>query len=95
MSVIATQPYNRSIVLTKSDTLNIDGTTAATLLGTINKPQPCDAVYVGGTGIVNAVFEDGSIVPFTAAVGEILPIKIIRVTSSTTTATLMNALYYV
>jgi hypothetical protein len=34
-------------------------------------------------------------VPFTAAVGEILPIKIIRVTSSTTTATLMNALYYV
>jgi hypothetical protein len=95
MSVIATQPYNRSLVITKSDTLNIDGTTAATLLGTINKPIPTDAVYVGGAGIVNAVFEDGSIAPFTAVAGEILPIKIIRVTSSTTTATLMNALYYV
>jgi hypothetical protein len=44
---------------------------------------------------VVAVFEDGSTGAFTVAAGTILPLKCIRVNSTTTTATLMNALYQI
>ena len=53
------------------------------------------AIYVGGSGIVVAVFEDGSAVSFTCPAGHYLPLKAIRVNSTTTTATLMVALYQV
>ncbi len=95
MSNIATQPYNRAVAITKSDTINYDGTTASVLAGTQNKAIPADAIFVGGTGIVVLILEDGSAVQFTCAVGEILPVKSIRVNSGTTSATLMVALYYV
>jgi len=42
-----------------------------------------------------AVFEDGSTGAFTVLAGTVLPLKCIRVNSTTTTATLMNALYQV
>lgn len=51
------------------------------------------AVYVGGAGIVVAVAQDGSAVEFTAPAGALLPIQVKRVNSTTTTATLMVALY--
>lgn len=74
--------YNRAFAITKSDTVNIEqGLT--------------DAVYVGGAGIVVAVFEDGMTAQFTAVAGQMLPIRIKRVNSTTTTATLMLALYQV
>lgn len=53
----------------------------------------CDAIYVGGAGIVVAIQEDGTEVQFTAVAGAILPIAAKRVNSSTTSATLMIALY--
>jgi len=85
--------YNRAISITKSDTVNYDGSTYAANAAT--KAIPAQAIYVGGAGIVVAVFEDGSNAQFTAVAGEVLPLKTIRVNSTTTTATLMVALYTV
>jgi hypothetical protein len=53
------------------------------------------SIFVGGAGIVVAVFEDGSTGAFTVPAGATLPLKCIRVNSTTTTATLMNALYQI
>ena len=93
MPQMQSQPYNRSILIAKSDTVNYDGSTYSATAAT--KAIPAEAIYAGGAGIVVAVFEDGSTSNFTVVAGEILPIKTIRVNSTTTTATLMNALYTV
>jgi hypothetical protein len=79
-------PYNFAQAITKSDSANI---AYYTTMGN----RLTDAVYVGGAGIVVAVFQDGETVQFTAVAGEILPIAIKRVNSGSTTATLMAALY--
>lgn len=88
---MANDYYPRFAAITKSDTVNYDGSTYAANAAT--KAVPAAAIYVGGAGIVVAVGEDGQAVNFTAVAGEILPIKTIRVNSTTTTATLMVALY--
>ena len=81
--------YNKAVAVTASDTVNIPGpNTGATGVLT-------DALYVGGAGIVVAVFQDDTTVQFTAVAGEILPIRIKRVNATNTTATLMVALYSV
>lgn len=85
--------YNRAIGVTKSDTVNFDGSTYSASAAT--EAIPAEALYVGGAGIVVAVFEDGSTAQFTCVAGQILPLKLIRVNSTTTTATLMVALYQV
>lgn len=85
--------FNRSVLIAKSDTVNFDGSTYSASAAT--KAIPADAIFVGGAGIVVAVFEDGSTGAFTVAAGTLLPLKCIRVNSTTTTATLMNALYQV
>jgi len=73
-------PYNRAVAITPSDSVDL--------------PQgPTEAVYVGGAGIVVAVFPDGSAASFTAVAGEILPLKVKRINSTSTTATLLVALY--
>lgn len=86
--MIATARYSKAVPVTKSDTADF---TDPPLYG----PQGrlCDAIYVGGAGIVAAVFEDGSVVNFTCIAGQILPVRLRRVNSANTTATLMNALY--
>lgn len=93
MPQMQSQPYNRAVAITKSDTVNYDGSTYAANAAT--KAIPAEAIFVGGAGIVVAVFEDGTAVNFTVVAGEILPLKTIRVNSTTTTATLMVALYTV
>lgn len=75
-------PYNRAATITKSDTVDLP-------LGLT------EAIQVGGAGVVAAVFQDDSVVNITAAAGNILPIKIKRVNSTNTTATVMTALYRV
>ena len=76
------QSFNIAIAVTKSDTVGFGG------------PKPlCDALYVGGAGIVVAIMQDGSAVSFTAVAGGVLPIQCQRVNSTTTTATLCVALY--
>jgi hypothetical protein len=74
------QPYNYSLPITKSDAANF---------------PLCDAIYVGGAGVVVAVLESGATVAFTATAGQTLPIQAKRVNSTSTTATLMVALYQV
>jgi len=75
-------PYNRAEAVVKSDTVNLhNGLT--------------EALQVGGAGVVAAVFQDDSVVNITAIAGQILPIKIKRVNSTNTTATVMTALYRV
>lgn len=76
--------YSKAVAVTPSDTVNIanPGTAIA-----------ADALYVGGAGIVAAVFIDDSVVNFTAVAGEILPIRVKRVNSANTTATLIVGLY--
>lgn len=74
------------VPITKSDTVNFDANL---------KQGFCDAIYVGGAGIVVAIMSDGTAVSFTCVAGQILPLKAKRVNSTTTTATLMVALYAV
>lgn len=85
MPVFNLLSYNKCLAITKSDTVDFS---PYTVNGTLT-----NAVYVGGAGIVEAVFQDGSTADFTAVAGEILPIAIRRVNSTTTTATLMVACY--
>jgi hypothetical protein len=85
--------FNRSVLITKSDTVNFDGSTYSASATT--KAIPAESIFVGGAGIVVAVFEDGSTGAFTVPAGATLPLKCIRVNSTTTTATLMNALYQI
>ena len=59
----------------------------------INKTDSAVRLTHAPTGIVVAVQEDGTAVSFTCAAGDILPIAAKRVNSTTTTATLMVALY--
>lgn len=70
--------YNRATAITKSDTANFD--------------RPCDAIWVGGAGIVVVVFQDDSTAQFTCVAGSLLPVTAKRVNSTITTATLMVAL---
>jgi hypothetical protein len=86
----STLPYSRWAAITKSDTINFD----ASVSTSGQAVKPCHAIYVGGAGIVVAVAQDGSTAQFTAVAGQLLPISAIRVNSTTTTATLMIALYY-
>lgn len=80
-------PYNFAEAVTKSDSANFAGYAAPVNWGL------CDALYVGGAGIVVAVFEDGSTAQFTCVAGQVLPLALKRVNSGTTTATLMVALW--
>lgn len=85
MAIIPT-PFSQARAVTKHDTDNFD----VNLNGGL-----CDALYVGGAGIVVAVFQDGSTANFTAVAGQVLPLRLKRVNSTNTTATLMVALYSV
>lgn len=78
------KPYNKAVAITKSDTDNfpaVDG--------------PCEAIHVGGAGVVVVVFENDSTASFTCVAGQVLEVRAKRVNSSSTTATLMVALYRV
>lgn len=93
MPQVQSQPFNRAVAITKSDTVNYDGSTYSA--STATKAFPAEAVYVGAAGVVALVSENGDVNNFTANAGEILPYKSIRVNSTNTTASLMNALYTV
>lgn len=67
---------------------------AITKSDTVDFPQGlCRGIYVGGAGIVVAIDAEGNACPFTAVAGGFLPIRAIRVNATTTSATLMVALY--
>jgi hypothetical protein len=73
-------PFRNAEVITKSDETNLDQTTRA--------------IYVGGTGHISVEMAGGGTVLFSAIpAGTILPIRVTRVNSTDTTATLMVALW--
>lgn len=80
-----TAPYTYGLAITKSDTVNFPVD--------VNYGW-CDAIYVGGAGVVVVVLANDQLLSFTCVAGQILPIKAKRVNSTNTTATLMIALYY-
>ena len=82
MSQTLIGPYNVFEDITKSDTVNF-------VRGL------CDAIYVGGAGIVVVIDTNDTAHSFTCIAGQVLPVRAKRVNSTTTTATLMIALYYV
>lgn len=80
------EPYSYGVAITPSNTVDFTarGNTSDLL---------CDAIYIGGSGVVVVVFQDGTAVSFTCGSGQVLPVKAKRVNSTSTTATLMVALY--
>lgn len=79
-SDLHTRPATDAVAVTAHDTTKITG-------------YPTRALYVGGTGNVTVLTEDGSTITFTAVpAGTLLPIAIQRVNSTNTTATSMTAL---
>lgn len=73
--------YNTAVAITPSDSVDLS--------------RPTDALWVGGAGIVVAVFQNGQTTSFTCTAGALLPVKVKRVNSTSTTATLLTALYEV
>lgn len=61
---------------------------------TVDLPKLTDAIWVGGTGAVAAVAQNGQVVLITAVpAGELLPIKAKRINATGTSATAIVALY--
>lgn len=88
-----TPTYNRAVSVTTSNTINFDGSTYSATPTTL--PLAADGVFVGVAGTVVLVLESGATASFTASAGQILPVKCIRVNSTSTTATSLVALYAV
>jgi len=82
--------YNVSVPVTKSDTINFDGSVSTSG----GKVKPCDAIYVGTAGTIALVLQNGYVMETTAAIG-VIPIQAIRVNSTNTAAAGMFALYQV
>jgi len=81
--------YNLFVAITKSDTVNI-------VVPFPKKPAVTDAIYVGASGDIAAVMENGTAVTLASAIaGTIIPIAVKRVNSTLTTADNLVALYSV
>lgn len=85
--------YNFSRPITPSDTVNIDGTTYAAQ--PVTRPIPPQAISIGAAGNIAAVWENGTTTTMAVQAGAILPIKVIRINATNTTATGLVALYTV
>lgn len=83
--------YTYGVAVAKSDT--VDQAQVGSNVAAGGVPM-FDAIYVGGAGIVVIALIDNTTIQITAVAGEIVPIKGRRVNNTTTTATLMVALYY-
>lgn len=83
--------YTYATLIAKSDTVDQAQVGSCTAAGGV---PVFDAVYVGGAGIVALVLPDNTVLNFTAVAGEVIPVRGRRVNNANTTATLMNALYY-
>jgi hypothetical protein len=79
------QQYTKAVAITASDSVDFPKQGTSDNL--------CSAIYVGGAGVVPVVFQDGSVVNFTCAAGQILPVKARRVNSTNLGASLLVALY--
>jgi hypothetical protein len=88
MSLLTRGPLNKFIPITTSDTVD--------LVRYQQTQQLTDGIYVGGAGNLVAVMADNSTCVFTAPpVGTVLPIGVRRINATSTTATLLVALYQI
>jgi len=87
--MLAQLGFRKGVVITPSDTVNLDGSTAVPAA----KPRNCNAIHVGGAGIVAVVFIDDTVANFTCVAGQLLLVQAIRVNATNTTGTLLVALY--
>lgn len=85
MATSVIQSFNYAALAAKSDSVD-----TPTFEGRLS-----DALWIGGAGVVNAVFENGSTQLFTVVAGTLLPIKTKRINDASTTATLMIALWQI
>ena len=80
--------YNYLVAITKSDTVNVQAPIPDRVL--------LNAIYVGGSGDIAVVGEDGRAVTLIGAIaGTIIPVSGKRVNSANTSATDLVALYSV
>lgn len=70
--------YNQAATITPSDTVNL--------------AKPSDALLIGSSGAVAAVFENGTVVILTVSAPTVLPVRVARVNATGTTATGLAAL---
>lgn len=88
------QGYNIGRAITKSDTVNFDGSVSVSGGNTAGiAVHPCDAIYVGTAGTIAVVWQDGTVSETTAPSGALLPFAAIRVNSTNTAAAGLVALY--
>ncbi len=85
MPQLTTPTFTVYRMVVKSDSVDVEK---------INDRWPT-ALQCGETGIVQVVSEDGRVIPFTVAVGQILPVTFRRVNSGSTAGTLFVALWQV
>jgi len=72
--------YHTAVAVTPSD---------STLLA-----QVCNALYIGGAGVAVVLLQDGTTVTLSGIpAGAIIPLRVQRVNATSTTATLIVALY--
>lgn len=88
MATQTLQSFNYAMPIAKSDTVNNP-------TFPVNNGRYPDAIWVGGAGIVRAVFPDESTVDITVVAGTLLPLICKRIQSATTTATLFVGLWQV
>lgn len=77
------QSFNVARTLVKSDTVDLEQ---------ISGRNP-DVIWIGGAGIVRAIMEDNQDIQFTCVAGTVLPVRMKRIMSTTTTATLFIGLW--
>lgn len=70
--------YNQAATITPSDTVNL--------------AKPSDALLIGSSGAVAAVFENGTVAILTVSGPIVLPVRVARVNATGTTATGLAAL---
>lgn len=87
MTTNATDPSYYAVAVTPSDSTSL----LRTVAGVNYAPR---SIYVGGAGAVNVEWADGTNVTFSGvAAGQVLPIRPVKVRSTSTTATLIVAIY--
>lgn len=81
-------PFNKALVVVPDNALDFAPFADSPGMPTLR-------LFVGGAGVVAAVFPNGSVVNFTCVAGQQLDLALRRVNLTNTTATLMVALYSV
>lgn len=81
--MVSNPRFNKAVAIVASDTVDFVNQGLSRKL--------CDSIYVGGAGVVPVVFEDGTVVNYTAIAGGTLHVAARRVNATNLTASLLVA----